>query len=74
MLEEARRLMMQQALDLRRRAEAFRTFAEGKQGALRQQLLDLAADSDAFAARIEAALPPVPPSSPDDDPSASRSS
>jgi hypothetical protein len=57
MPEEARRLMQQQALELRARAEQFRTFAElNRNGTLRQTLLELAQTSDEFAAKIEAAL------------------
>lgn len=74
-IPEAHRLMEQQALELRARAERFRTFAEGNRTTMRQTLIDLARDSDAFAARIEAQLRALgagdnPPSSPAVDPSA----
>jgi hypothetical protein len=39
---KASQLMEQQALELRARAERFRTFAEGARMGLRQTLLDLA--------------------------------
>jgi hypothetical protein len=67
--------MAQQALDLRARAEQFRTFAESSRNpAQRQTLLDLARDSDDFAARIEAELPGLAtaPPAPAADPSASK--
>jgi hypothetical protein len=65
--------MAQQALDLRARAEQFRTFAESSRNlAQRQTLLDLARDSDDFAARIEARLLGLA-SAPSAEPSASKS-
>ena len=59
---DARKLMEQQALDLRARAERFRTFAENARTGLRQTLLDLAEESDAFAARVDAQLQTLGPS------------
>lgn len=65
---EIRMRLTQQALDLRAKAERFRTFAEGNCSPVaRRTLLEIAQDSDALATRLErqlAELVPLPPPAP----------
>jgi hypothetical protein len=54
---ENRSRMAQRALDLRARAERFRTFAEtSRRMESRQTLLDIAHEADQFAQQIEGSL------------------